>query len=149
MGAAFGFHRSGELKSRERLLREILSLLESMATQIRYRALPLGELFGAMKSDGEFITAVHEKAAYQNWRGAWVAAAQSFPELTDGDKEVLCSIGNALGGSDTAGQVAMLELNKELLSARLKDAAQNYSKKGVMYRSVGILSGLGLGIVVL
>jgi len=128
---------------------EIMGLLEGMATQIRYRALPLGELFGVVKSDGEFIAAVTDKAAYQNWRGAWNAAAESFPELTDGDKEVLFAVGNALGGSDTAGQVAMLELNRELLSARLRDAAQNYSKKGIMYRSVGILSGLGLGIMVL
>jgi len=116
-----------------------------MAVQIRYRALPLGELFGAL-CGGEFLDAVTESAAL-NKREAWSAAADKFPALKE-EREILMSIGSSLGNSDAAGQAAMLELNKELLSARLAEAADAAARKGAMYRSVGVLSGLGLAIII-
>ena len=143
--------RSAELRKRERLLAEIVHLLEKMAVQIRYRAMPLSDLFGMLKGD-VFIDAVLAQAGdvrSPNWHIAWNQAVKGFPELDVGDREVLISIGNSLGGSDAAGQTAMLEFNRELLLARQKDAADCFSKKGAMYRSVGLLSGLGLAVIVL
>jgi len=119
-----------------------------MAVQIRYRALPLGELFEYYK-DNRFIAAVLERAEGQNWRGAWNEAADGFPELNDGDVELLTAIGNALGTTDTAGQTAMLELHQNLLMTRLTEAAEASGRKGAMYRSVGVLTGLGLAIIVI
>jgi stage III sporulation protein AB len=146
-GTAFGLYHSAELKRREKLLAEIIQLLENMAVQIRYRALPLGELFSELKG-GEFLKAVGANIIHPlNHREAWNAAVAEFPELVE-ERDILISIGNSLGSSDTAGQVAMLELNKELLRARLAEASEAATKKGAMYRSVGVLSGLGLAIIV-
>lgn len=89
------------------------------------------------------------RAKDQNWRGAWNEAADGFSELGDGDVELLMGVGNSLGNSDTAGQIAMLELNSELLKARFAEAAEEASRKGAMYRSVGLLTGLGLAIIVI
>jgi len=143
-------HRSAGLKRRETLLLEITQLLESMAVQIRYRALPLAELFGALNG-GEFLE--HVGAGFHarpdiNYREAWNEAVNFFPELSE-EREILLSVGNSLGGSDTAGQIAMLELNKNLLQTRLGAASETAQKKGAMYRSVGLLTGLGLAIMVL
>jgi len=143
-----GLYRSAELKKRERLLSEIIHLLEQMAVQVRYRSLPLGELFVHFENN-IYIGRVLEKAKEQNWRDAWNTAAKCFSELHSEDIKILINIGNALGGSDTAGQVAMLELNKNLLTARLKEASESTAKKGAMYRSVGFFSGLGLAIIVI
>ena len=147
MGTAFGLYRSAELKRREKLLAEIIQLLENMAVQIRYRALPLGELFSELQG-GIFLQHVGANIIRPlNHREAWNAAVAEFPELVE-ERDILISIGNSLGSSDTAGQVAMLELNKELLTARLAEAAEAATKKGAMYRSVGVLSGLGLAIII-
>lgn len=116
-----------------------------MAVQIRYRALPLGELFETLNG-GLFLGAVLENADI-NKREAWNAAADEFPALKE-EREILLSIGNSLGSSDTAGQIAMLELNKELLASRLAEASDAAARKSAMYRSVGILAGLGLAIIV-
>jgi stage III sporulation protein AB len=127
-----------------------VNLLESMAVQIRYRALPLGDLFNSL-GDGAFMKAVREEADSPhgaNYRRSWNRAAEELFTL-DEDREILCSVGNALGSSDTAGQLAMLELNRELLQSRLREAAEASSRKGAMYRSVGLLTGLGLAIVVM
>jgi len=118
-----------------------------MAVQIRYRALPLGELFSELQG-GEFLQLImNNEQLTMNWREKWAEAVDSFPTLK-GEREILLSIGNSLGNSDSAGQIAMLELNKELLSARLVEASDAASRKGAMYRSVGVLSGLGLAIIV-
>ena len=140
-------YRSAELKKREKLLSEILQLLEKMAVQIRYRALPLGDLFIELQG-GVFMDEVL-KNSDSNWRNSWNKAVSQFTELDDGDRELLISIGNSLGGSDAAGQTAMLELNRELLSARLKTASETAAKKGAMYRSVGVMVGLGLAVMVI
>jgi len=132
------------------LLLEITQLLESMAVQIRYRALPLAELFGALNGS-EFLETVgagfHARPNI-NYRDAWNNAVDSFSELAE-EREILLSIGNSLGGSDVSGQIAMLELNKELLQKRLGAASETAQKKGAMYRSVGLLTGLGLAIMVI
>jgi stage III sporulation protein AB len=126
-----------------------VGLLESMAVQIRYRELPLGDLFGVL-SGGAFLQRTIDNSGFtmNNWRSAWNAAADELFTV-DGDREILLSIGNALGGSDTAGQIAMLELNRELLQARLREAAEMSARKGAMYRSVGLLTGLGLAVIVI
>lgn len=152
-GTVIGLYRSAELKKRERLLSEMVRLLEKMSVQIRYRALPLGDLFDTLKGD-DFINAVLEQSKSEtvqnpNWHDAWNNAVNGFPELDEGDKELLKSVGNSLGGSDTAGQTAMLELNRELLANRLRGASENFSKKGAMYRSVGLLTGLGLAVIII
>jgi stage III sporulation protein AB len=118
-----------------------------MAVQIRYRALPLGELFASLQG-GEFLQLIMNKEqGTMNWREKWNAAIDELPVLKE-DREILLSVGSSLGNSDTAGQLAMLELNKELLAGRLAEASDAAARKGAMYRSVGILSGLGLAIIV-
>lgn len=151
-GTAAGLYRSAELKKREILLAELLRLLEKMSAQIRYRALPLGDLFTELDSagGGKFINKVAEYANNGvNRRGAWNEAVCDFGELDPGDREILLSVGNSLGGSDIAGQLSMLELSGELLAVRQREAAETSSRKGAVYRSVGLLAGLGLAIIVI
>jgi len=148
-GAGIGLFRSAGLKKRERLLSEMIGLFENMAVQIRYRALPLQDLFN-LYNNNEFILMVNNQMQIsRNVRTAWKDAVCAFPEFDDGDKELLISVGGLLGNSDTDGQVAMLEMNKNLLGARLKEASENLVKKGAMYRSVGFLSGLALAVIVI
>ena len=124
-----------------------------MSAQIRYRALPLGDLFTELDSaggGGKFISKVAEYANNGvNRRGAWNEAVCDFGELDPGDREILLSVGNSLGGSDIAGQLSMLELSGELLAVRQREAAETSSRKGAVYRSVGLLAGLGLAIIVI
>jgi stage III sporulation protein AB len=128
-------------------------LLEKMSAQIRYNASPLGDLFGTLSKDGgEFINTVgacHGTDGQINWRTAWNAAVSGFSEFNDGDKELLLTVGNSLGSSDTAGQVNMLGLHRELLTVRCGEAAETAANKGAVYRSVGLLTGLGMAIMVI
>jgi stage III sporulation protein AB len=118
-----------------------------MAVQIRYRALPLGELFGSLQG-GEFLQLImNNEQGIMNWREKWCEAANELFKLEE-DREILLSVGSSLGNSDTAGQTAMLELNRELLAGRLAEASEAAARKGAMYRSVGMLAGLGLAIIV-
>jgi stage III sporulation protein AB len=122
-----------------------------MAVQIKYRALPLRDLFSELSrtAGGSFLQLTMYYVQFTtNYREAWNKAASELFTV-DEDRELLTSIGSSLGSSDTAGQAAMLERSRELLSARLREAAEISAKKGSMYRSVGLLTGLGIAIVVI
>ena len=51
--------------------------------------------------------------------------------------------------ADTDGQLSMLEMSKSLLQSRLEQAREDYSKKGRMYRSTGVLLGIGAAVTLI
>lgn len=117
-----------------------------MALLIRYRALPVKELFQEL-SRYEFIQRVSE------WGGAgrenWVSVANELTELEESERGIVKSIGLSLGTSDINGQLSMLEMNSQLLAKQIEIAHEQYMKKGRLYRSVGILAGLFVAILVI
>ena len=58
-------------------------------------------------------------------------------------------LGDSLGQTDTEGQLSFLAMYEELIKKNLEQAAKMYAEKGRMYRSVGLLCGLAVGIMVL
>lgn len=152
-GMFLGMYQSFKLKRREDFLSEILQLLEEMSVQMKYRMLPVEQLIEEM-SGGRFIfiDKVYEILKSKNnydWRFAWEKAVVETSEINGEDCELLISVGKQLGNSDINGQLALLELNKSLFRARFSEAVAENNKKGKMYRSVGLLAGLGVAIIIL
>lgn len=117
-----------------------------MALLIRYRALPVSELFNEL-SRYEFIRRVSEwgNAGRENW----VSVTNELTELEDTERGIVKSVGMSLGTSDINGQLSMLEVNSQLLAKQVEIAHEQYIKKGKLYRSAGILAGLFVAILVI
>lgn len=153
MGAFIGLYQSGKLKRREACLSEIVRFLEEFGVQISYRSLPVEQLIHETnRAESGFINLVDKKLSeikHNDWHSAWNQAVEETSELNKEDKELLFSLGSQLGSSDVSGQVALLEMNKNLFSRKLTEAIGENSKKGKMYRSVGVLAGLGIAVIII
>jgi len=114
---------------------------------IRYRALPVKELFSEL-SRYDFIRSV-EVSESGGFRESWVAAADSLTELDKSERDIVKAVGCSLGNSDIEGQLSMLEVNAALLKKNADQAAELYDKKGGMYRSFGFLSGLMAAVMII
>jgi len=118
-----------------------------MTLLIRYRALPVKELFAEL-SRYDFIKTV-EVSESGDFRESWGVAADSLTELDVGDRGIVKAVGLSLGNSDIEGQLSMLEANAALLKSNADQAAELYLKKGKMYRSFGMLGGLLTAIMII
>jgi stage III sporulation protein AB len=116
-----------------------------MALLIRFRTLPVRELFTEL-SRYEFIRNI---GATEDFRGKWAAAADELAELQEGERDVLKSVGLALGTSDVDGQLSMLEVSAKRLSDYGDEAHAEYLKKGKLYRTCGLLAGLFAAILIM
>jgi stage III sporulation protein AB len=128
---------------REESLRELTRVFSEMALLIRYRALPVKELFTEL-SRYEFIRRISESG-----RENWMTVTDELTELEEPERSVVKSIGLSLGASDIDGQLSMLEVNARLLAKYGDEAHEQYMKKGKLYRSFGILAGLFAAILML
>lgn len=131
-------------------------MLEELRVQIRYRALPVGELLEALCENPAlrrlvFLPRVRELFARDRdlepaWRQA-VEELRGASGLREEDTPLLLAIGASLGKSDVEGQLAAIDLHAQLLTERLREASDEQAKKGKLYRSLGLLSGVALAIL--
>lgn len=153
-GGISGLYFSSRLKEREDLLSSSLLLVDQLAVQIRYVNGEIGEI---LKNAGE--NSSYEKLAFvkncgdigQNgdFHEAWSGGVREQPYLNQKDREILFELGKRLGETDLEGQLSFLEMTRELLERQRDEARDDSGKKCGMYRSVGILCGLAVGIMTL
>jgi len=147
LGTVAGLYFSFRLKMRVDSLRELTQVLREMAMLIRHRALPVKDLFSEM-SRYEFVAQAGSSVG-ADFRAGWLKAADSLAELSENERAVVKSVGMALGTSDVAGQIAMLEVNAGLLAGFAVESNEQYLKKGKLYRTCGVLAGLFLAVLII
>jgi stage III sporulation protein AB len=137
---------SSRLKKREETLLEFAQIFREMALLIRHRTLPVNDLFAEL-SRYEFIERIASTG--DDFRGSWASVTNTLTELEEGERDIIKSVGRALGTSDVDGQLSMLEVNTKLLCSYSEAARELYSQKGKLYRTCGILTGLFMAILII
>ncbi len=146
-----GLLRSAALSKRVRQLEGFSGAMESIATEIRYFALPLAELMAKLDAMPEyrelrvFGSAGRAFAKSRDFPSAWeraVAEAKPYLALDEGDREALLWFGRGLGTTDVEGQTAGCARYRALLRQRLEAAIEDKKRRGRMYSSLGVLAGV-------
>ena len=70
-------------------------------------------------------------------------------ELPAEEREILAELGEMLGRTDIEGQLAELSVLEERVRCLENERRTVCSQKGRMYRSVGVLFGVMVGILVI
>ncbi len=153
-GGFIGLFFSFKLKEREKIMSSVLLLTKELSVQIRYTNAEIGEILSSAAAKEEykglcFIEECIKLNENDNFHLHWREGVKKQPFLTEKDRELLYSLGESLGQTDTEGQLSFLEMYQELIKKRLDQAAKDYTDKGRMYRSVGLLCGLAAGIMIL
>lgn len=150
-----GMGASQSLSQRVKILGQVISMLRGFYSQIRYRAMTVGELLDNAASDiacrdlsfPKIILKRLETA--DSLAEAWEYGVNSDKALKAEEKRVLEALGYSLGSSDIEGQLALLDEYTEKISSIKASAEAEYLKKGRLYRSLGVLGGAMAGIILL
>lgn len=152
-----GFSLASECSKRPRALRELQSMLQMLENEISYLSNLLSEAFERIYKGTNFETAIlfKESAKYLCINGctadaAWERAVEENYgklSLNAEDKTILLTFGKMLGNSDLEGQLNNIRLVSSQLKLQEIKAEEMKKKNEKMFRSLGVLSGLAIAII--
>lgn len=154
-GTLAGVLKSLELKSNCETSTEIERLVNSISTMIRYQATDVYELSSMLKNSAEFerltfISELPERySAGEDFHEQWTGAVERQKNLHGDQRKLLLELGRIIGTSDIEGQISALELISRSADSLIDKYNEEYSKKGRLYRSIGVLAGVTVGILVI
>ncbi len=154
-----GFILSRDCSRRPLQLRELQTLFQMFENQISYLSDVLIEAFERVSRVGGEMGLIFGKAAEilknedaQCAANAWEQAVRQCirrTALNREDEEVLAGFGKMLGSTDLDGQIKNIRLTMEALRMQEKKAEESRIKNETMYKSLGILGGIAVVIVLL
>ena len=149
-----GIYSSEKLKNRVKGLNLINYMLEEISILIRYKAMTVYEIVETLKQNQ-----IYNQLSFLNnfdnnmqipFITKWEKNIDEMPTaLTASDLKLLKSFGASLGTSDIDGQLSTIEVFKENFSKLEKDSIAIYEKKSKLYRSLGVLVGAFVSIVII
>ncbi|MDF2921997.1 MAG: spoIIIAB [Paenibacillaceae bacterium] len=152
-GTLLGFYQALQLSARPRQIRQSLQGLQRLETEILYGFTPLSEAFVSVAGSltGP-VSTLFERAGAKLDNGEAGTVADSWRQAIDTcwantamkrtEREALLQLGSILGISDRADQAKHLRLAVSVLQAEEAAAAEDYRRYGSMWRSLGLLSGV-------
>ena len=73
----------------------------------------------------------------------------SNTNLLPKDKEVLNGLGKLLGQTDIEGQINQIKLVDDFLNIQIQEANEAKNKNEKLYRTLGMVAGLGIVIILI
>ena len=151
-----GLRMSSNLSKRVNEIEISILLLEKIQTYLRYSKIPTSELIHSLAYNENFIALTFLKECSRK-----IEQGNAFPEawksgiclwrdtgMNKRDKEILSGVSDILGSSDYESQINSLELTASLLEQNLKEALDEKNTTGKLYRSLGVLIGIGMAIFI-
>ena len=136
-------------------LKEFKNALNMFKTKIRYTYAPLPEIFTEIaENSNPNISNVFKKASEKMEicpaGEAWNLALK-IEELNidDEDRNVLKNLSKMLGKTDLEGQLNQIEMTSVFLDNQIRKAENQRSKSEKMYRTLGMLIGMAIVIILI
>ncbi|MFD2170913.1 stage III sporulation protein SpoIIIAB [Tumebacillus lipolyticus] len=158
VATSFGFKKASRFAERAKQLRQFITALKLLETEILYAATPLSEAaskigarirspvgtffaeLGHMLREGQGVS------AGEIWRETLSAQRRTLA-LQEVDRDVLTTFGQTLGISDRQDQIKHIQLAISQLSSEELVAREEQQKNEKMWRYLGALMGLALVIL--
>lgn len=151
-GTAIGFVQAARFAQRPKQIRALLHLLQRLETEIGYGHTPLPEALERAAAQvgkplADMLVSVVAKLAETegvSMQQCWEqAVAEHWPATALGANEqgVLMRLGSSLGTSDREDQIRHLRLAMSQLQAEEGTAREDQAKYEKMCRSLGVLAG--------
>jgi len=153
-----GFAKAKSLKRRLDVVEGFLLDIKQLSILMQYKRTPIASLVKEL--EGSALRPFWKAFLDRLTRGgpiadAWKAALDHMREsnsdffyLADEEARVLGDFGDSLGTSDFTAQKANIEMALARLTAQAETLKREVSQKGKIYRSLGMLGGLAVAIVV-
>ena len=85
----------------------------------------------------------------ENLNFAWINSVENNKQFNDEDKDIIKTFGKLLGKTDIKGQVSEIKLMQNLIEKQIANAELEKNKNVKLYKTMGIISGLGICIILI
>ncbi len=141
--------------SREKEIKEMKIGLNMFSTKIKFTYEPIPNLFMeiASKIEGN-VGNIFRQAAIRmkeiSAGEAWEQALEEVPHnFNKEDVIVLKNLSKMLGQTNLEGQISQIEVVNQFLTSRLENAGEERRKNEKMYRTLGMVAGLMIAIILI
>ena len=148
-----GAIKSKTYENRVKELNEFQNALVMFKSKIEFTHEPLKNIFSEISnviySGKENIfgqTILIDKNIYDSW---CEAINKNKNSLLKEDKEIIKMMGKLLGKTDIKGQVNEIELTLNLIEKQMEKAEIEKEKNVKLYKTMGIICGLGICIILI
>ncbi len=155
LSSAIGILFSKKYVNREKELKEMKNSLNIFATKIKftYETVPNVFMEISNKIEGNigniFARAVNRMKEIPAGE-AWIQALEETKyNLNKEDISVIKNLGRMLGQTDLEGQISEIETVNEFLTSQLENAREERKKNEKMYRTLGLVCGLTIAIILI
>lgn len=151
-----GASKASGLSKRVITLEYVIRLYQFMHDRLKYMRPSIDSLVNQAASAEEFA-----KLGFLAECGEKMRTGESFSEswresvsrnanaLGKQSAAIVADLSGILGRSDLESQLAALEYGKSMLETRLVEAREYASRHGRLYRTLGVLAGLGLAVLII
>ena len=120
------------------------SKLEFTYETIKEVFLEISQIIYENKNNIFINTLKNNKEIYVSWTEAIDNEKNNF---TCEDKEIIKMFGKLLGKTDIKGQLSQIELTQKLIEKQIEKAECEKDKNSKLYKTVGIISGMAICII--
>lgn len=143
---------SDKLKNHCSHLKKIIIMLNEAEIMIKFKACTFSELIAHFKCCDElknidFINISADDSAINIKEVVLKKVYDTGLELTNEEKNNVKDFFYELGSTDLNGQIAIIEHFKEYFNNRLKNVTDENSSKCRLYKSLGVLGGAFLAVI--
>ncbi len=158
ISAYIGNLKAQKLKNREYILRDMVTFLELVKNEISYMLsyLPNAYEVSRQKLNSDLKIAIGKIVVDMLGTDSSYIISQSISknideleELTEYDKTVFSSTLNNLGRSDLDSQKNIIENSVKILENQIKEANEVKLTNSKMYRTIGVITGIMIVIVLI
>jgi len=148
-----GVVKSRKYADRVNELRELKNALNIFKAKINFTYEPIPEIFNQISENiNSNISRIFKMASYNmNFKSAgeaWNSAIEGeILNINTEDKNILKTLGKLLGKTDLKGQINQIDLTSSFLDNQIKKAEFERQKNEKLYRSLGMILGIGIVII--
>lgn len=152
-----GFSMASYHKKQEKVLRQLVGLLDYMECELQYRLTPLpilcrqtaAEATGSLRKLFLVLTQCLEDQLEPHVEGSMHIALQSVGEIPTYTQKALESLGRSLGRFDMDGQLKGLESVRQDCRRYLSELTNNRDSRLRSYQTLGLCAGAALAILLI
>lgn len=150
-----GNSKANQYVNRLKELVSIKSALNILENKIKFTQSPLEEIF---KNISENCSEKNIKNIFQvlamkqgtNIHKSWEITIELMESnLNTDDKKILIDMGKILGTTDVDGQVSNIKITSSFIDRQIEKAEQEKNKNVKLFRTLGIVSGLTIIIILI
>lgn len=153
--SAIGLLISKKYEERVNELKEFKNALNMFETKIKFTYEPIPEIFDQIAKQMKTTVGRTFKLASSNMEvltagDAWdIAVDTNSLNINDEDKNILKNLSKLLGKTDIDGQISQIELTSKFLDEQIEKAEKERTKSEKMYRTLGMVIGLAIVIILI